>query len=97
MASLGAIKKGSFVEEYMGEVFDLDDKRSHELCNSPDSNYLFEVGGKFLIDAEKFGNIARFINHSCSPNCVIKVVKGAGLQHITLLAVLLGILRVTRN
>src|SRR6185295_5653479 len=31
--------------------------------------YLFTVGKDELIDADQGGNDARFINHSCAPNC----------------------------
>ena len=31
------------------------------------------------IDATFFGNKARFINHSCDPNCVVKMCIKAGL------------------
>ena len=42
----------------------------------PEIVFLFsqEGGETFCIDANQYGNIARFINHSCSPNVVpIKV------------------------
>ena len=30
--------------------------------------FLFQDGDTFCIDANNYGNIARFINHSCQPN-----------------------------
>ncbi|XP_051950703.1 histone-lysine N-methyltransferase SETD1B [Xyrauchen texanus] len=38
------------------------------------SSYLFRVDQDTIIDATKFGNLARFINHSCNPNCYAKVI-----------------------
>ncbi|XP_064619680.1 histone-lysine N-methyltransferase SETD1B-like [Lineus longissimus] len=38
------------------------------------SSYLFRVDGETIIDATKCGNLARFINHCCNPNCYAKVI-----------------------
>ncbi|MGH0165576.1 UNVERIFIED_CONTAM: hypothetical protein FKN15_011292 [Acipenser sinensis] len=38
------------------------------------SSYMFRVDHDTIIDATKCGNFARFINHSCNPNCYAKVV-----------------------
>uniref|UniRef100_A0AAR2L239 SET domain-containing protein n=1 Tax=Pygocentrus nattereri TaxID=42514 RepID=A0AAR2L239_PYGNA len=38
------------------------------------SSYLFRVDQDTIIDATKCGNLARFINHSCNPNCYAKVI-----------------------
>ncbi|KAJ6633317.1 Histone-lysine N-methyltransferase SETD1 [Pseudolycoriella hygida] len=38
------------------------------------SSYLFRVDLETIIDATKCGNLARFINHSCNPNCYAKVI-----------------------
>ncbi|XP_059359414.1 histone-lysine N-methyltransferase SETD1B-A [Carassius carassius] len=38
------------------------------------SSYLFRVDQDTIIDATKCGNLARFINHSCNPNCYAKIV-----------------------
>ncbi|XP_068654250.1 histone-lysine N-methyltransferase SUVR5 [Aristolochia californica] len=79
-----AIPHGTFVCEYIGELLNDQeaDKRGerydHEGCS-----YLYDIdahiddmGGMneesvpYVIDATKYGNVARFINHSCSPNLV---------------------------
>uniref|UniRef100_A0A672QC93 Histone-lysine N-methyltransferase SETD1B-A-like n=1 Tax=Sinocyclocheilus grahami TaxID=75366 RepID=A0A672QC93_SINGR len=38
------------------------------------SSYLFRVDQDTIIDATKCGNLARFINHSCNPNCYAKII-----------------------
>ncbi|XP_031623064.1 histone-lysine N-methyltransferase SETD1 [Contarinia nasturtii] len=38
------------------------------------SSYLFRIDLETIIDATKCGNLARFINHSCNPNCYAKVI-----------------------
>nr|XP_055025182.1 histone-lysine N-methyltransferase SETD1B-A [Misgurnus anguillicaudatus] len=38
------------------------------------SSYMFRVDQDTIIDATKCGNLARFINHSCNPNCYAKVI-----------------------
>ncbi|XP_037922173.1 histone-lysine N-methyltransferase SETD1 [Hermetia illucens] len=38
------------------------------------SSYLFRIDMESIIDATKCGNLARFINHSCNPNCYAKVI-----------------------
>ena len=34
----------------------------------------FRVDDKFVVDATMSGNRARFINHSCGPNCMSKII-----------------------
>ncbi|KAM3666546.1 LOW QUALITY PROTEIN: histone-lysine N-methyltransferase SETD1A-like [Ammospiza maritima maritima] len=38
------------------------------------SSYLFRMDHDTIIDATKFGNLARFINHCCTPSCYAKVI-----------------------
>nr|XP_027075787.1 histone-lysine N-methyltransferase, H3 lysine-9 specific SUVH5-like [Coffea arabica] len=59
------IPSGSFICEYAGEL--LQDKEADLRDND---EYLFDLddGEGFTIDAAKYGNVGRFINHSCSPN-----------------------------
>ncbi len=65
------IPKGIRVMEYLGERIthkEADRRYAAEHEFSPHT-MLFAVDDKVVIDATKWGNSARFINHSCSPNC----------------------------
>jgi len=42
----------------------------------PHHTVFFEVATDVVIDANVGGNGARFINHSCDPNCVIRIDDG---------------------
>ncbi|XP_060523999.1 histone-lysine N-methyltransferase EHMT1 isoform X2 [Cylas formicarius] len=65
--TLNAISKGSYVCEYVGEI--LTDK---EADRREDDTYLFDLDNRendsFCVDAKFYGNVARFVNHSCNPN-----------------------------
>jgi len=70
------IKAGDFVIEYIGEIIDRDemDRRAEANDGKVTHHYYFDLGrsqavaGSEFIDAKNFGNVARFINHSCDPN-----------------------------
>jgi len=66
------IPKGMDIVEYRGRRISVD-----EADNLPDSDprnpfhtFLFELNDGRVIDAGVRGNAARWINHSCQPNCV---------------------------
>ncbi|CAH2229631.1 jg27447 [Pararge aegeria aegeria] len=78
------ISQGSFVCEYAGEV--LTKKQALFRYNNNEMhgrmNYIFclneHVIGRIVqtyIDPSSFGNIGRYINHSCYPNCEIVPVR----------------------
>ena len=50
------------------------------------SSYLFRIDDDTIVDATKKGGIARFINHSCSPNCTAKIIKVDGSKRIVIYA-----------
>ncbi len=63
-------KKGGFILEYIGKripTFMADESRSR---------YLFEVDGEWTIEGSLKSNIARYINHSCVPNCGVELREG---------------------
>lgn len=40
--------------------------------------FLFTLNDEYVVDANHGGNIARWINHACAPNCQAQVVEHAG-------------------
>lgn len=56
-------KKGELVIEYIGKIV------SEEEAQRIGGKYLFELNDKWNIDGKGRENIARYINHSCKPNC----------------------------
>ncbi|KAM9850258.1 histone-lysine N-methyltransferase, H3 lysine-36 specific [Aulostomus maculatus] len=72
LRSVSDIKKGAFVSEYVGEVIDEEECRArirhaqeNDICNF----YMLTLDKDRIIDAGPKGNQARFMNHSCQPNC----------------------------
>jgi hypothetical protein len=66
------IAKGEFVFEYCGEV--LDESAMRERLKSYTAGgelnaYLLTLSPTETIDATVKGNISRYVNHSCEPNC----------------------------
>ncbi len=65
------IRKGSRIIEYAGERITQDeaDERYDDEAMSRHHTFLFTLDDDTVIDAAVDGNEARFINHSCDPNC----------------------------
>jgi len=65
------IKKGERLIEYLGErvTHAVADARYDDHATDAHHTFLFNVNRSVIIDAYIDGNDARFINHSCDPNC----------------------------
>ena len=65
------IKKGMRVMEYLGErISHAEADARYEKKGEDDGHtFLFIASNRTVIDAGVDGNDARFINHSCNPNC----------------------------
>jgi len=66
------LKEGERVIEYRGERISWKeaDRRPPSDPNDPHHTFLFALDdGKHVIDGGSGGNVARWINHSCAPNC----------------------------
>mgnify|MGYP001316663929 CR=1 FL=1 len=77
------IKKGSKIIEYVGEKINKSegdkrsDRRIKKYLNSKKTGsvYIFELNKKYDIDGSPLYNKARYINHSCDPNCEVEIIK----------------------
>ena len=78
------IKKNTQIIEYIGEKITKaeGDRRSSvrikKFTNSRQSGsvYIFELNKKYDIDGFVNRNKAKFINHSCNPNCEVDILDG---------------------
>ena len=83
------IKPGEIVIEYVGELITnkIADYREIEYNERGFGDcYMFRFDADNIIDATKYGNLARFINHCCEPNCKAQCNEINGKKHILLLA-----------
>lgn len=69
--ALRRIRKGARIIEYLGERIShrVADRRYEDHDENDNHTFLFSVDRGLVIDAGVDGNDARFINHSCEPNC----------------------------
>lgn len=65
------IRKGTRIMEYLGDriTHKEADKRYEDKLEDDNHTFLFIVDRGIVIDAGVNGNEARFVNHSCDPNC----------------------------
>ncbi len=63
-------KKGERIIEYVGRTLSKAEEYSSR------SKYLFEVNSRKTIDGMARSNVARYINHSCKPNCEPEIERG---------------------
>uniref|UniRef100_A0A182N4Q7 protein-synthesizing GTPase n=1 Tax=Anopheles dirus TaxID=7168 RepID=A0A182N4Q7_9DIPT len=71
------IYEGQYISEYCGEVISYDEaeKRGRKY-DAVGRTYLFDLDfndtdNPYTLDAARYGNVTRFFNHSCDPNCGI--------------------------
>lgn len=76
------IDRGTFICEYIGEVIDEHEaKKRRNRYVREGSGFIYEIDARlndmirliegeapYAIDATKYGNVSRYINHSCAPN-----------------------------
>ena len=78
------IKKNTKIIQYIGEKISKaeGDRRSalriKRFLNSKKTGsvYIFELNKKYDIDGSLIKNKARYINHSCDPNCEVDIIRG---------------------
>ncbi len=70
MMTMEPIEKGGFVIEYVGTILTKNKADEHG------GKYLFETSKNRFIDGSSRSNTARYLNHSCKPNCEVDIRGG---------------------
>ncbi|XP_023128509.2 histone-lysine N-methyltransferase 2C isoform X4 [Amphiprion ocellaris] len=70
------IEKQTMVIEYNGTILRnevaIQKEKIYRSQNRP--VFMFRIDSEHVVDATRTGGLARYINHSCAPNCVAEVV-----------------------
>ena len=69
------IPKNKRIVDYAGEKISNQEslRRERRYINNGQHIWCFKLTNRTAVDAAVGGNVARFINHSCKPNCWIEV------------------------
>ncbi|MBL0938839.1 MAG: SET domain-containing protein-lysine N-methyltransferase [Gemmatimonadaceae bacterium] len=71
------IRKGQIVDEYWGQRITHEEAdRRYDDNEGRHHTFLFVLDDDTVLDARFGGNDARFINHSCDPNCETEIENG---------------------
>jgi SET domain-containing protein len=65
-----AIKRGTRIIQYTGEKIT---KAESDKRLSQGNVYIFQLNDRYDIDGKVLRNKARYINHSCDPNCTVQL------------------------
>ncbi|XP_048118756.1 histone-lysine N-methyltransferase 2C isoform X1 [Alosa alosa] len=70
------IEKQTMVIEYLGNILRKEVASRKEFSYKCQNRavYMFRIDNEHILDATLTGGLARYINHSCAPNCVAEVV-----------------------
>src|SRR5215510_10561249 len=69
-----AIDVDTRIVEYKGELISQAEGRRRELRYLPRNRiWIFDVNRRWVRDAAVGGNVARYINHACRPNCYVDI------------------------
>jgi len=70
------IKKGEKVIEYKGKKFTHKQVEENDRFDNSKAIYLFTLNERYVLDGDTKTNTAKYINHSCDPNCEVDIIKG---------------------
>jgi SET domain-containing protein len=74
-----AIKAGELVIEYKGDVITHGQAdRKYGDGGETGHTFLFTLNEKYIVDGNSHGNVARWINFSCDPNCHAMIEEAEG-------------------
>ena len=75
--AMRTISKNTRIIDYAGEkISNQESLRRERLYIRRGHIWCFKLTNRTVVDAGVGGNVARFINHSCRPNCYIEIADG---------------------
>jgi len=81
------VKKGDLITEYVGKAVNkLFLNRLFRRYATERKLYIMAITNDIYLDARKVGGVARYINHSCEPNCQVERWKVRGIMRAAVVA-----------
>lgn len=82
-----SFRPGQIIMEYTGEIISEAEcqRRMRDDYKDKACYYLMELERNLVIDGTR-GSMARFINHSCDPNCEVRMLKVGGTPRMAVFA-----------
>lgn len=83
------IAMGEPIIEYVGEMIRhkvLDHRQERYEKEGNNGSYVFRIDDDTYVDATKTGGLARYINHSCEPNCETKIIPYESKKRVVIFA-----------
>ena len=82
------LEKGEGVLEYRGVMIGnaVADRREHMYRAQGRDDYQFRIDDNTVVDATRKGSLARYVNHSCDPNCFTQIVEYGPKKKIVIFA-----------
>jgi hypothetical protein len=68
------LKKGTRIIRYTGEKIS---KQECEKRLAQNNEYIFDLDDGYSLDGKSLKNTARYVNHSCDPNCEAEMINGS--------------------
>lgn len=76
--AISDIAEGTLILEYQGEKISKTESARRKAARN---NYIFHLDYQFDLDGAALENTARYLNHSCAPNCVVQKRDGRLFIH----------------
>lgn len=82
------IEKSEFIIEYLGQLIrnEVGNRRERLYESQSRGIYMFRADDNWIVDATMYGGLARYINHSCEPNCIAEVILYDNQKRIIIIA-----------